>query len=587
MMMLQPEEAAILASTSRPPQQPLSLITTDLASSPSTYSHLVREVACCHTGLVCIVGTGLSKEVPRSTSAWPMYSHIRQDGMCGGLVLHYHKSLRVEELPSLVSTTFPGIWVAVKKAPVRGVLEEEVTVVGVVFSSGLGRLVEAQLATCVVKVKKKFGSGVNVMVAGNQSSPLQNGSEVALEGLQGLRWVNPSPSTFLLHSTTFQPIFKALQNLGPSSLLCSFPSTGCSICNLALSSESELSKHKQGEQHQRNVEFSSLRQYVAVEKRHPLGLEVEVVSGTEGVTGCPPQPITINLLPAAEKRCRLQLSNWRSDSPIKQGIVVASVSVPSWQSVIRLEDEHGVTKKDAKEHAMVRMKHGKNYKVTVICSSLDPGEHRLPVVVTFYHETHSKLVDGEVAERSQMVVEVVVRVESEEVLAMLPKEPFQQRPRQIDDWEVEETVAGLSPARRYMEDFLVTRLTLGDYPVSQARHCGIKSNLQGTGGESDDELRELEIMKQMVEDDLCPLNYAAKLQLLLHMEQVEEEKEIRQLDMMGVEVRLERKTNLVVLDVPHLQEGRLDTLRGDKLFIRRVGDRKVEYEAFVHKVRLM
>ena len=71
------------------------------------------------------------------------------------------------------------------------------------------------------------------------------------------------------------------------------------------------------------------------------------------------------------------------------------------------------------------------------------------------------------------------------------------------------------------------------------------------------------------------------------MEQVEEEKEIRQLDMMGVEVRLERKTNLVVLDVPHLQEGRLDTLRGDKLFIRRVGDRKVEYEAFVHKVRLM
>ena len=65
---------------------------------------------------------------------------------------------------------------------------------------------------------------------------------------------------------------------------------------------------------------------------------------------------------------------------------------------------------------------------------------------------------------------------------MLPNEPFQQRPRQIDDWEVEETVAGLSPARRYMEDFLVTRLTLGDYPVSQARHRGIKTNLQGTGG---------------------------------------------------------------------------------------------------------
>ena len=103
----------------------------------------------------------------------------------------------------------------------------------------------------------------------------------------------------------------------------------------------------------------------------------------------------------------------------------------------------------------------------------------------------------------------------------------------------------------------------------------------------EEELRELEAMRILAEEEPISRNYADKLQLLLHMEQVEEEKEIRQLDMMGVEVRLERKTNLVVLDVPHLQEGRLDTLRGDKLFIRRVGDRKVEYEAFVHKVRLM
>ena len=125
--MLQPEEAAILAATFRPRQQPLSLITADLATSSSTCSLLVREVVDCHAGLVCLVGTGLEKDAPRSKSAWPGYSHIRQDGVCGGLVLHYHKSLGVEVLPSLVSTAFPGIWVAVRKAPVRGVLQEEVT----------------------------------------------------------------------------------------------------------------------------------------------------------------------------------------------------------------------------------------------------------------------------------------------------------------------------------------------------------------------------------------------------------------------------------------------------------------------------
>ena len=288
--MLQPEEAAILVATRRPPQQPLSLITADLATTSSTYSLLVGEVAGCHAGLVCIVGTGLGKDTPRSKSAWPGYNHIRQDDVCGGLVLHYHKSLGVEQLPSLVSATFPGIWVAVRKAPVRGVMQEEVTVVGAVFSSGLAGL-EAHLANSVVKVKERFGSEVPVMVTGNQGSPLQNGSEVALEGLQGLRWVSPSPSTFLLHTTSFKPIFKALQNIGPSSLLCSLPPTGCPTCNLSLRSESELAKHKESEQHQRNIEFSSLRQYVAVEKRHSLGLEVEVVSGTDGVTGSPPEPI--------------------------------------------------------------------------------------------------------------------------------------------------------------------------------------------------------------------------------------------------------------------------------------------------------
>ena len=90
-----------------------------------------------------------------------------------------------------------------------------------------------------------------------------------------------------------------------------------------------------------------------------------------------------------------------------------------------------------------------------------------------------------------------------------------------------------------------------------------------------------------MEEELGTVNYATKLQLLLHMEQVEEEKEVRQLDMMGIEVKVERNTGLVVVEVPHLQEGRLDMLRGDKLYLRREGDRMVEFEAFVHKVRLV
>merc|ERR1712013_314970 len=141
-----------------------------------------------------------------------------------------------------------------------------------------------------------------------------------------------------------------------------------------------------------------------------------------------------------------------------------------------------------------------------------------------------------------------------------------------------------SPARQYMGDFLVTRLPLGDYPIKEARQRGLSNNLEGKGGESEEELRELEAMRILAEDELSSRNYSDKLQLLLHIEQVKEEKEVRQLDMSGVEVKVERKTGLVVVEVPHLQEGRLHTLRGDKLFLRRAGDQIVEYETFVHKV---
>ena len=76
-----------------------------------------------------------------------------------------------------------------------------------------------------------------------------------------------STSTFLLQSISFQPIVRTLQDLGPASLLCSLPATGCTTCNVALPSESGLTMHEEGEQHRRNLEFAKLLQVVAVEKK--------------------------------------------------------------------------------------------------------------------------------------------------------------------------------------------------------------------------------------------------------------------------------------------------------------------------------
>ena len=73
---------------------------------------------------------------------------------------------------------------------------------------------------------------------------------------------NFSPSVL-----SFQPIVRTLQDLGPASLLCFLPATGCTTCNVALPSESGLTMHEEGEQHRRNLEFAKLLQVVAVEKK--------------------------------------------------------------------------------------------------------------------------------------------------------------------------------------------------------------------------------------------------------------------------------------------------------------------------------
>lgn len=56
-------------------------------------------------------------------------------------------------------------------------------------------------------------------------------------------------------------------------------------------------------------------------------------------------------MPAVKKMFRFWLSNWRSVSSVKQGIVLNSVGDPNWQSGMWLENKN---MEDAAENGMVR-----------------------------------------------------------------------------------------------------------------------------------------------------------------------------------------------------------------------------------------
>ncbi|KAM8988162.1 LOW QUALITY PROTEIN: helicase MOV-10 [Ara ararauna] len=95
-------------------------------------------------------------------------------------------------------------------------------------------------------------------------------------------------------------------------------------------------------------------------------------------------------------------------------------------------------------------------------------------------------------------------------------------------------------------------------------------------------------MQSLLEAPLQPGNYQQKFQLLLHLEEIQMEVDIRRYDMQDVPMVQDR--GLLVLDVPGVAENRPSVLKGDHLFANLSSERDlsplVQYKGYVHGVEL-
>jgi len=607
-MELSEEQSTALACVRRHPQEALSLLSVDLAAEGCTMDGVVAEVAARGVTLVSVVNTKLNSGVARRASAWPNFGHVRADSVCGGMTLYYSQSLRVEELPALASAAAPGVWVTVS-APES---QARPTVVGVLSCTEDTVGLEQHIAESVAKVRERFGEQVALVVGGNRA--LERGEDTP-EVLEGLEWRRVGPGQFLLHSSQLELQPEALESLGGGALLCTLRSHGCTVCRLALPSEEALVEHRRGNHHRRSLILNKLRRDLPdlTKSPHALGLELGLEVGSVA-TQATPGMVEVVTRPGVPVDFKLLLRNVREAPPeegkVTKGVVVVQVAVPSCRwgeqegpdgkarqvqvgagGVIELTDDHGVT---GDQDTKIRIKHTKKYRVGVRCLGTEVGEHRVPIVILFYHDVYSKELpraegDEEEVDRviSKMAVEVVVKVRTPELETMLPLEPYTARPKGgLGLWRSRETVKGQLPPTVFEEeeDHLVVKLPLPNTRMGEARSKLIASRLQG-GADTVEERRQLEKMRGLLEGPLDAANYAERFQLLLHCEQWQEERDIMHYDMEAVELRLERSSGLVVLEVPGLQEGRPTVLRGDKLFLRESGsNRMVEFEGFVHQV---
>ncbi|NXN43086.1 SDE3 helicase, partial [Rhinoptilus africanus] len=95
-------------------------------------------------------------------------------------------------------------------------------------------------------------------------------------------------------------------------------------------------------------------------------------------------------------------------------------------------------------------------------------------------------------------------------------------------------------------------------------------------------------LRSLLEAPLQAGNYQQKFQLLLHLEEIQMEADIRRYDMQ--DVPMVQNGGLLVLDVPGVAENRPSVLRGDHLFAHLSSERDhsplVQYKGYVHGVEL-
>ena len=93
--------------------------------------------------------------------------------------------------------------------------------------------------------------------------------------------------------------------------------------------------------------------------------------------------------------------------------------------MVELSDRHGITgdREGEVTRPDIRIKYGKKYNISVRCQSNHVGELKIPVVVFFYHDALSEIVEDEKTEmmmvQSIMVVELLVRTQTK---SNVPKE---------------------------------------------------------------------------------------------------------------------------------------------------------------------
>ncbi|NWR45091.1 SDE3 helicase, partial [Regulus satrapa] len=162
-----------------------------------------------------------------------------------------------------------------------------------------------------------------------------------------------------------------------------------------------------------------------------------------------------------------------------------------------------------------------------------------------------------------------------------PSAPFQPYEASLQHFVTVITEDGIPPSSSH-KNALEREIRLGTYQYPKSLKDTILLGPNSSASSS------WAAMRSLLEAPLQAENYHEKLQLLLHLEEIQMEVDIRRYDMQDVTMARDRA--LLVLQVPGVAESRPSLLAGDHLFVHLSSKRDrsplVRYKGYVHSVEL-
>ncbi|KAM9292469.1 RNA helicase Mov10l1 [Morus bassanus] len=199
---------------------------------------------------------------------------------------------------------------------------------------------------------------------------------------------------------------------------------------------------------------------------------------------------------------------------------------------------------------------GKTF-IVIICTAVNPGYSKELLLLGFSDFTVGRYIEATVT--------------NEEELLIAPVEPFSPRkPKIIPEPQPRKTVVVAPKYRRNHRKQLPSFLPHYTIP-DELRKC-VEQKL------------DILTFQPLLAEHLNVRNYKANFSTLLWLEDIHAEMEIKDFNMSGV--TLKRNGNLLVLEVPGVEEGRPHLVTGDKVILksRVYSEHIIEYVAYITEI---